>query len=507
MKTLRLPLVGSFTSRSPGPALDTATQDQYFDNCVPEMEVNPLTGKPTVYTSKRNGFTSTASVGTLATGNYGITVWTGNAASTAPAILSFLKQGATSTQFFTPQGGQIGSDIPSATACTYLDETTVNGTAHLTASIVNISSYNFLYFFPEGGAWTQVTSAHLTTAAIPICPDHCHMDGYQFVMRRDAKIYNSDLNTVSSYSATNFITANSFSDNGVGIARYKNTIAAFGAFSVEFFYNAGNAAGSVLSRIANATIRIGCRTRSPLNGRVFIPLQDTIYWLGVNAETGQTGLYRLKGYTAEKVSGGTEDKMFTAASASLLMINGSFQLFGLSHIMFTIGQSIAHRLCYCVDRNFWWRFIPGNSIQVTSIVGNDQSAGGANRSCFSAVQNNEVYTFGVPATPVWTDNASSYSLVVQTGNLDAGTDLKKFWRKLRLQYDTQASASPITVKASDNDGNSFSTLGTIDTVSTNAQNWLTRLGASRRREWQFTHSTATACRIAAVQLDYDEGAS
>lgn len=500
MKTLRIPLVGSFVQRT-SEGIGSLSTDQIFDNCFPVSEINPLTGKQSAFLTKRNGFNAvTLAVTTNALGSYGLTVWTG-CNSSSPVIASYTKN-ASSVAFFVAPNVQVGSNISSSNACTYLDETVISGAAHLTASIKDTASSTLrLYYFPEGGAWAQVTSAALTTM---ICSEHAHMDGYWFAMRTDGRIYNSDLNTVSSWQASNFVSDNSFADKGVGIARYKNTIVAFGDYGLGFYFNAGNAAGSVLSRIKNADIRIGCVRRNNTIGRVFATVGDTIYWIGINPDTGRAGIYRLKGYTAEKISTTTIDRILSVLFD--FYIAGAFQLMGMAHLMFgSTSSPTTSMLCYCIDQNFWWRFVPGNGIQVSAIVGGPGNA--PTQSAFISPSTDVIYRFSAlwPSFN-WIDNATStYTMRVQTDNMDVGTDRKKFWRKLRITYDRQGQTSPITVSASDDDFVSYSALGSIDTVSSNAQSWITRLGASRRRSWRFEHSTSTACRIAAIEIDYDMG--
>lgn len=487
------------TSRDTAITIPTISTDQIFDNCFPDQTVNPLTGKVGIDLRKRLGSSLAGNVQTGATGSYGYILWTGSGAATPPTALSYVKTGGTSTMFFNGVT-QIGADIPATNACLYLDETTINvSSAHLTATLNTTTNVLVPYYFPEGGAWTAVTSAPLATSSLPICADHCHMDGFQFVMRKDGKIFHSEVNTVSSWPAANFVTANSFADKGIALTRYKNLVVGFGDYSTEFFYNAGNASGSVLSRVKNADIRIGCKRRDDTAGRVCMAVGDTIYWLGLNPESGVQGVYRLRGMAAEKVSIEIIDLLLNRNRITFIV--GAFQMFGMTHIAFGRVDE-ASKMCYCVERNFWWRYISGNALHITGFAADGASPA---QSRFNASNSAGVYLHAAPATPLWQDSGSTYALSVQTANVDLDTDRKKVWRKLRIAYDRQPAASPITVSASDNDHASYSTLGSIDTVSSNAMSWINRLGTSRRRSWKFEHSANTACRIAAVEIDYDVG--
>jgi hypothetical protein len=490
LKTLRIPLVGSLTNRNPNAAI-TDTKDQKFVNGFPQLESNPVTGKATAWLNKRQGCTASADVQASATGSYGAVVWTANSSAVAPAVFSYTKTGSTSTMFFNTAGSQIGSDIASTKEVLSVEETDVSGTGTLTAMITTTSNVLDLYFFPEGGAWTRVSSAPVTTSAI--CPAHGHMDGFAFVMREDGRLYHSDLNTVSSWAAASFITANSYADAGVGCARYRNLIVGFGDYSAEFFYNAGNAAGSVLSRIENATLRIGAVRNTLGRGTAIRSIGNTVYWLGVNADTGSRAVYRLNGMQPEKVSTPAIDKLI--ANGQVRSILGSFTLLGLSHVAFGTGTSTA--VVFCPDTKFWWHFSAGSLTPTAFLAAADTSA--FSKSYFNTLSNAKVYTFD-PSTPVWQDNGSTYALTIQTDNVDLGNRRKKFWKSAALIGDE--ATSTFTLSYSDDD---YVTSSAPVSVAANGK--FTRLGSARRRAWIWSHSASTAARIQAMEFEYEEGAS
>src|SRR5262245_20088595 len=257
MKTGRFPLVGSITTREAGLATsEFGSTDQIFINCFPEVVKNPITGAPTVVLNKRLGFQElVASVQASATGSYGAVVWTGKADATSPVILSYVKSTGTSVMFFN-QSTQIGSDVGSTNRCSYMDETVISGTANLTATLRDSGTSALeAWFFPEGGSWTQITDGDFPSG---IGVEHAHMDGSMFVMSKTTgRIHNSDLNSLSAWTAGNFIQASPTGEPGVGCVRYGKYIVGFSKTSLGFFYNAGNSTGSVLSRVQGADIRIG----------------------------------------------------------------------------------------------------------------------------------------------------------------------------------------------------------------------------------------------------------
>lgn len=483
MPTLRFPLVWSWTNRNPNAAVSD-TKDQQFINCFPEVNANPVTQKRSIVLNKRQGTAASSDVQASATAHFGSII-----RSTGVAVFSYIKSTGSSVMFFNSSAIQVGGDVANAGACLFMNTTDISAVENLTATIIDNPGNGFeVWYYPEGGAWTQITDGDFPTA---LTATHTHMDGYMFAMTTTGRIYNSDLNSLANWGANNYITANSYGDAGVGVARYKNSIVGFGGLSTEFYVNAGNATGSVLRRVPEATLRIGAVATGQSQGASIREVGDSVYWVGRDADTGRKGIYRLNGYKAEKISNAAVDKLL--ASGRIDYIFGSFSLLGMTHIAFRSGSATS-AMCYCVDNGFWWLFTPAGSLTLTALCGDSNA-----HSYFTTFSNAKIYTFD-PDTPVWQDNASAYTMTVQTDNVDCDTDRMKFWDRLRLVYDRQSATSAVSVSWSDDDGANFSTPIDIDTST--AQSWITALGASQRRIWKFTHAANTACRIQAVEIDY-----
>ena len=496
MARVRIPLVGSLTNRNVNAAL-ADTKDQQFVNCFPEITKNPVTGKASIVLNKRQGTSASADVSASATGQFGAVVWTSASGSTQAPVFSYLSTGG-DIQFFNALTAlQVGDDVTGVDECLHMEETTISGTGNITAMLVDdTSSVLEAWFLPDGGAWTQITDADFPSS---ITPAHAHIDGYMIVMAANGRLHNSDLNSLSAWSATSYITANSFGDKGVGCARYRNMIVGFGEGSAEFFRNAGNSTGSVLTRIDEATLRIGAIRNTQTRGSAIRSLMNTVYWIGNNPETGNRGIYRLNGMQAEKVSNPAIDKL--VANGVIRSIVGSFSLLGMSHVAFSSGSTSLW--CYCVETGFWWLFTPAGSLTVSAMLGAvDESS--LSKSFFSAVTNAKLYNLNANS-PVWQDNSSAYTMTVQTENMTLGTNREKFWNALHLDCDVQSATSEVNVSWSDDDGATFSTARAIDTST--SQVWITELGASRRRIWKLTHAANTAQRISAVEIDYTLGAN
>jgi len=122
------------------------------------------------------------------------------------------------------------------------------------------------------------------------------LDGYLFLGDINGQIHNSNLNDITAWTATDFLTASR--DNGIGvyIGRHHNDVVSISTKGIEFFYNAGNASGSPLARRTDVYHSVGCFTPNTI-----IEVGDVIYFHGTNRD-GRAGVYRLQNYQLEIIS-------------------------------------------------------------------------------------------------------------------------------------------------------------------------------------------------------------
>jgi len=127
------------------------------------------------------------------------------------------------------------------------------------------------------------------------------MDGYCFVMTKSGAIYSSVINDVSTWHSLTspiMVQAIQSPDQGVGLARYKNFVLAFGSSSIEFFTNVGNILPyCALGRTEQAFTRIGA-----MSAKAIVQVGDDVFWMAHSVD-GNLGLYKFGGgYTPVKVS-------------------------------------------------------------------------------------------------------------------------------------------------------------------------------------------------------------
>ena len=493
MKTQRLYLYGSIIGRNNDPG-NYATQDQFFTNYYPEVITNAVNGKSRVYTSKRPGFSSSSALTGVLNGSFAACVFSGSSTSPSPVVFAAGMVGQMSTSVWTSQSVQVGNTITSTQQCVSLTETVINDQGHL-VGIFRSSATNSTeaWYYPEGDNWTKIV--HTSFPADIIGPP-AHMDGYSFYMTKRGVIWNTTQNTVSTTIPTAFVTAQSMPDGGCGLARYKNLIVAFGKGSIEFFQNAGLNPAPLIP-IGNAVNRIGAVPPENNAPTTIYPVANTVYWIGVNSETGQKGFYRLNGYSAEKVSNSTIDKLIN--SNVITGIAGAFTANGMSHVMTYTSSGVPNKYCFCVDTNTWWIFTASAFETPTAIIGS------SGNSYMVTLDNAKIYSM-FSSSVVYQDGGITHIGVLQTAPIDHGTMNKKFFHRFKVVGDLQNSTSVLSVSYSDDDYRTSSIPRTIESNSIiEMTNGLTRLGSSRRRAWKMTHNSAAPSRIEAIELDYEVG--
>lgn len=320
------------------------------------------------------------------------------------------------------------------------------------------------------------------------------LDGYIFVMTKSGRVFNSDLNSVTSWTAGSFILASISTDSGVGVAKYKNQIMAMGNQSIEFFYNAGNPAGSPLSSSPQLASTVGVAITGQLltpnvNNTYVYPLYATsnnkVFFVG-----SDRCLYTMNGFSPDKIS---EEglKLQVEYSDGL----SAFTLENRPVVAFSNNTYPFNSFWYFVDDKIWTNpnfsaghHVAGGDLSDPIIVLEDTSG---KLGYFSAIAGQIFQDFGV---------AFSMQFQLQT---DMGTNFVKIVRELRVEADNQASGN-LAVSYSDDDGATFSTSRNID--MTRQRKRLTRLGSFvGTRIWRFTHSDNTACRIKLLEFDYSVG--
>lgn len=469
-----LGVVGSFIVGSTA----SSSKDQRLVNAFPNQTANSITGQTIVEVIKRPGWAVNA---TPSAGNIGtaVHVWAG---SSNEVISAF---GGTNSTIFKDT-----TNIGTLTGlATHISDTLI-GT---TANVLIVTDANKGYFYPSGGAMTNINDADFPgNAGETVTGGFASMNGYNYIMTLSGKIYNSDLNSISAWTSTSFLSANMEPDGGVGVLRYKNTIMAFGKESIEFYQDVGNATGSPLQRVDQGFIKLGV-----VNQYCYKALDDTVAWLGTSANS-TVSLYMLDGYSPKRVSTTAIDSILSKTAVTSLFLNVA-RLVGKT-LIFVVSTSDQRTLVYCVEDDMWHEWS-----SATILWHSMHGTGSGNRIIYAVSRvatGGKVYLIN-PQSFVFQDDSISYTVQIQTFRLDGGTVRKKFLNRVRLIGDIQTSSTPVDIQWTDDDYATYSTARTVNMTSSDPN--ITCCGSFKRRAFLLTNTSNTPMRLEALELELDQG--
>ena len=187
------------------------------------------------------------------------------------------------------------------------------------------------------------------------------LDGRFFVMTPSGDIYQSDLENAASWAALDFIGPQAEPDEGVYLAKHQSYIVSLKMWSTEFFYDAANATGSILSPVQNAFFKIGCASEDSVK-----EMADTIVWMGQTRDGYGRGIFRLTGTAPQKISTPQIDKILNADSLATVYSwsanVGSHMLYGIT----LVASSVT--LVYDFTSQQWSFFTYLTSSGVTNTI-------------------------------------------------------------------------------------------------------------------------------------------
>ena len=582
MPTVRVGLVGSFNQRGiDGESALSVPEDQRFLNCTFTVVQNPVTGKNTVYVERRPGWgqdtlvsSGMASTGLAKPQSFNATL---SAFGDTNSTIYF---GTTSVGDITGRALHFTETLISSTPYVVIrssdgtgwyyvdgakDDLTYVGDTHIgTAVIDSLDNTTGVYV---GQAWagtgvgasarvltvdsaTQITlnvnstadGTDITFTKTPIAKildadfittgtaisAFVEMDGYLFYAVDSGSLYNSDLNSVTSYTSTNFISPAMSPDKPIAVARQKNAVVCFGTGSNEKFYNAGNATGSPLQRLPQYFERVGT-----IDQRSVTTIEDDIFYVSSPLE-GDVGVWRMKGLQSQKISTATMDKLLGTVAVDGAIYASSFRLGGQAYSVFYLSSasdgpasnlllesgdalllesgdnilledtpgevsSFVRLYVYNVDLNIWGEWDCDEATFIDAV-----SSGTANQLLATSRANTsgKVYTINpVSQGELYQDDGVTYDCQIRTARIDHGTGKRKFVHEVKLICDKQ-SAGTVTLEASDDDYGTWTTLGTFDLTEMEPK--ISGCGSYvGGRAYRLTHSYNGAFRGEALEITFE----
>jgi len=447
-----------------GKTVTTVTKDARLVNCFIDTVTEPH-GEKKAYLVKRPGFATHA---TIASGQKGmaVLVWKGQSSKVITAF------GESNTTIY-----DSGTSVGSITGqCTGLTETFV-GTQ---ATVAITSSDNTAWYYDTAvGAVTKITDADFPgNAGYTLAGTFAHHNGYAFIATTDGKLWSSNLNSLTGWTANNYDSANAYPDLGVAAVRWREFIAIFGTESMQFFYNRGLSPFPYDKAVAK-TQKVGL-----VSAKAMTSIADTLFWCG-STDQGGISVFQYDG-DLNRISPPAIDAALIAVAGKVSL--SSIRLYGHSFVLVYTGSMTYY---YNIEDRQWGEFSSSSPLW-TSVAADSAAGTMVNYSVSNVATGGKLYIINHPLL-TFQDDGAAFTATLQTQNDDHGTNKRKFYNTLEIDADTESSTSTLTVAASDDDYGSFTTLGTIDLSGTARK--LTALGSSQKRAWRLTHAANTPMRI------------
>jgi len=407
----------------------------------------------------------------------------------------------------------------------------------------------------HGNVWyaadNNVAPASISDADMPgnngvsLCRGGASLDGYFFVGDINGQIHNSNLNDITAWTATDFITASRNTGLGIYIGRHHDDVISITTKGVEFFYNAGNSSGSPLARRADVYYAVGCYYPNAI-----AQVGDVIYFVGSDNKSGWPHVYKLQNHQLSIISDGRIDELLRTLGGNLPYLpalESMFHAVWLTHS--TMGDSPGLILTNAVDSdpdynftyywhekaNKWCRWEYGAS--VTYFGGGNAGANWTRslpivsyngvegfkdntRALYQLTNSTIVYESITADNDAMNDMAAANAPTVfmRFPRWDAGTDKKKRINWIRVvtapvaknsvidpmnvdlkwfDYKTAVASGPLPPDTN------YSTARTVDLNVRGAK--IARCGTTRERDfildWPLGHGPASV--VKGLEIEYD----
>jgi hypothetical protein len=463
-KTERVPFSGNPSNR-----LSSSSKDSAFYNVIPENVKNEMTDAKKVWLNKRGGFAAETTV--IGGGGVGRAIFYWAATDKVYTVIgNKLYSNSTSIKTLNTSTG----------TCWIVEFLDSGGTQDLV-----VGDGVDLYTVDTSDVVVEITDGDLPTTQItPV-----FFDSYLFILKANTpSIYNSEVDDVTAWDPTDFLSAEQYPDNLIALARQVNYLVAFGPYSTEFFYDAANASGSPLSRQEAVSLKVGLAARDTV-----AQIDRHLYFVG-QTQTGEPSVWVFEGLTGSEISNEFIRKILTAEGSNLSSAK-AWICSHKGHKLYILNLN-ARTLVYDCGEKVWteWSINSGGSHAVLPF--NFATEGANNKILALHATDGKIYRLN---PEVHIDDAGAILTSITTDRVDFNSNNYKQQQGLALICDRQSSGT-VTVDWSDDDYTTWSNSRSLDLTAGRA--YTKAGGVFRRRAYRFAHTANTPFRAETVELEY-----
>jgi len=346
-----------------------------------------------------------------------------------------------------------------------------------------------------------------------------------YLMDTTGVVYGSDSGDGTSWNALNFLGATRDPDGGVYLGKHHDNLAVMGPASIEFFYDAGNASGSPLSRRQDVSYNIGCGI-----GESVWEVGDRLFFVGVDA-AGALSAYVLEQFSPRQISTPTIDSMLTTAvtKGGYSILGSGFSGAGHDYYFMTFITTPSDitsetTLIYDDTTGLWYEWSTTiNDITQLPLVAWTKRETLTSQYGQGVLSNGDLISMNDNLNPqdtlvggsYWVDDyavdgyvqaiatdGTTIALTSRTGMYDGSTNRYKYPESLRFVGDKTPSSQTLTIKWADENNSSFNT-GRSQDMSLNSKEH--RLGRFQRRNHEISYSGTDDIWIEALEMPLEVG--
>jgi hypothetical protein len=308
-------------------------------------------------------------------------------------------------------------------------------------------------------------------------------------MDTDGNVFGSAIDDPTSWDPTNVIVAQNEAGPGIALVKLLSFVVALKTFSIQFFYNAGNATGSPLARYDGPNLGVGCRNALSIQS-----YEDKLFWIA-QSQVGGPFVMLLDKLAPTKISTPAIDRLLTVTG---IFATRSFLLRVSGHLMYGLKlSSPSITLVYDYTEKIWYVWT-GTDDAAWPIVG---AVGGTSHPVVQHATDGNLYTL---SDNNYTDASDLFSWDLYTPNYDGGVRVKKVLHRMDFIGD-QVSGSLLQVRHNENDyaAGKWTPYRTVDLSSPNP--FLRDEGTFYRRVYNLHHRRDTPLRLQYIELDIEPG--